>query len=986
VPRFSAAQIGVFNRIAPPGTFLNVAPIRMSQLKAVSVSEDEEDQRVEIDLVSDSEDDLDRQDPSNIPAAPLSRGQLDSVPEGAKSNDTKPNDTKPKDTMAEVIPTPPRKVLAPSELMEFGSKVRRIQNVLPDAKRHAIVEALHTHGNEDDAIAALIDEPDAPQPRQHVVDLTASDDELASSPMKGIAQLKNAKVENTSKKVVTGHKSIAQKLGTLKNRKRSTSPVSDPSTPEFSGDASVEPVVKRRRLVRGIRPDPVPEPEADHSSYESSDEEVGPPEADDSLLDFLNTCDKRQLAELARASVETAAIIIAKRPFKSLDRIRKIRDPGEEMPAGKPASRKRPLGDKVVDASQKMWTGLAAIDRIVDECKRLGALVKGGMTDLNLTTNGFEIDATGVSKIDSGLGTPASSPPRARLAQPRKMSKECTLRDYQLVGLNWMNLIYSSGVSGILADDMGLGKTIQVIAFISHLVDTGVKGIHLIVVPGSTLENWVREFQRFSPKLNVYPYHGGQKERVEMRAMMKRQVRFINVVLTTYDMAQGKADNKFFRSMTLSTAVFDEGHMLKNKDSNRYKQLMKISSPWRLLLTGTPLQNNLQELMSILGFIMPTIFERNKEDLDIIFKQRPKDSVLQGSTDMLLSSQRVGRAREMMVPFILRRKKEQVVGHMPGKTCRVVYCDMTPRQKEVYDEYVQLHLEAMKKKDSEGEQMNHLMNSRKAAIHPLLFRYLYGDEVIEEMHTLVPKAGKFKGKQDITIHSEMFWMSDLQLHQLCGEYRSLSEYQLGDDEWMDSGKVAKLLEVLAANESEGSRTLVFSQFTTVMDILELVFQTAGIDFCRLDGSTPIADRQDLIDAFHEDESIKVFMLSTRAGGMGINLTCANKVVIFDSGFNPHDDIQAENRSHRLGQTRGVEVVRLVTRGTVEEKIYALGQNKLALDRLVSADGDKAAQEMGQRLVARMMMEERAVRAGSGGSGGSDDAADAGVEADGSDEE
>jgi SWI/SNF-related matrix-associated actin-dependent regulator 1 of chromatin subfamily A len=563
------------------------------------------------------------------------------------------------------------------------------------------------------------------------------------------------------------------------------------------------------------------------------------------------------------------------------------------------------------------------------------------------------------------------------------MSEECTLRDYQIVGLNWMKLIYSNNVSGILADDMGLGKTIQVIAFITHLVETGVEGVHLIVVPGSTLENWNREFDKFSPNLKVLPYHGTQPERVQMRDMFRKEADY-DVVLTTYDMAQAVGiDFKFMRKLELATAIFDEGHLLKNKNSARYQKLTRVDSPWRLLLTGTPLQNNLQELISVLGFIMPTIFDGEDPDLEIIFKQRPKESVLEGATEKLLSSQRVGRAREMMAPFILRRKKEQVMGNnMPKKTCRVVYCDMPPRQKEVYDYCVQLHLESLKKrgqklakkarkraektakkaveKNAEEDAdtpMNHLMNTRKAAIHPLLMRFIYGNHDINKMQKLISKdGGKFKNKQDDTVLQELSYMSDFNLHQLCGEYPTLSEYQLCDDEWLDSGKVGKLLEVLAANERDDCRTLLFSQFTKVMDVLEAVFETKGITFCRLDGATNIADRQSIIDEFHTDEDIKVFMLSTRAGGVGINLTCANRVVIFDSGFNPHDDVQAENRSHRLGQTRDVEVVRLVTRGTIEEKIHALGESKLALDRLVSAG--KEAQAMGQQMVEDMIEAER----------------------------
>jgi SWI/SNF-related matrix-associated actin-dependent regulator 1 of chromatin subfamily A len=172
---------------------------------------------------------------------------------------------------------------------------------------------------------------------------------------------------------------------------------------------------------------------------------------------------------------------------------------------------------------------------------------------------------------------------------------------------------------------------------------------------------------------------------------------------------------------------------------------------------------------------------------------------------------------------------------------------------------------------------------------------------------------------------------------------------------MDSGKVAKLVELVKKFSAEDSRTLVFSQFTMVLDILESVFESEEIKFCRLDGSTSIAQRQEYIDEFHNNKSLQVFMLSTKSGGTGINLACANKVIIFDSSFNPHDDIQAENRAHRVGQTREVEVIRLVTSDSIEEQIHRLGRSKLALDHLVSGMDEKVADEKGMALVEKMLL-------------------------------
>ena len=272
------------------------------------------------------------------------------------------------------------------------------------------------------------------------------------------------------------------------------------------------------------------------------------------------------------------------------------------------------------------------------------------------------------------------------------------------------------------------------------------------------------------------------------------------------------------------------------------------------------------------------------------------------------------------------------------------------------------------------EHANVMMRLRQAAIHPLLFRDRFDDKVIRKMSKACLKAEMFQNSDPNIIYEELELYQDYQCHQLALKYpEALSRFVLKKDEWLDSGKVSKLAELLTKHKENGDRTLVFSQFTSVMDILQWVLDTLDISYSRLDGSTPITERQDLLDQFYEDESISVFMLSTKSGGAGINLACANKVIIFDSSFNPQDDIQAENRAHRVGQTRDVEVIRLVTKDTVEEQIHALGVSKLELDKLVSGEEEastgtkkakdaasnkiSAAEELGIEAVEKMMMEQ-----------------------------
>jgi SWI/SNF-related matrix-associated actin-dependent regulator 1 of chromatin subfamily A len=396
--------------------------------------------------------------------------------------------------------------------------------------------------------------------------------------------------------------------------------------------------------------------------------------------------------------------------------------------------------------------------------------------------------------------------------------------------------------------------------------------------------------------------------------------------------------------------------MLKNPKSLKYKGLMRIPAKMRLLLTGTPLQNNLLELAALLGFILPQVFSERQEDLDYIFKH--KATTKDTTHAALLSDARITRAKSMMTPFILQRKSDKVLKDLPKKTCRVEYCDLHPTQAVVYDalregtrKRAELRLQGVKMpNDAEN---NPLMQARKAAIHPMLFRRHFTDPKIKQMMTLLKKhePEEFSQPPD-KILLEMQAFSDFYLHLWCLRYPCIAKFDVPDLTWMNSGKVQAFVSLLESYKANGDRVLVFSQFTLVLDILEEVLGTARIKFARFDGATAVNERQTIIDDFESDESITCFLLSTGAGGTGVNLVMANKVIIFDSAFNPHEDVQAEKRAHRLGQKREVEVIRLVTRGTIEEQIYALGQSKLALDRKVTG-----VEEAGEKMVMRMLLDD-----------------------------
>jgi len=492
----------------------------------------------------------------------------------------------------------------------------------------------------------------------------------------------------------------------------------------------------------------------------------------------------------------------------------------------------------------------------------------------------------------------------------------------------------------------------------------------LVIVPSSTLENWVREFDRFAPSLAVQTYYGSQKERIELRADLLDSVGSWEVLVTTYNLAQGNEyDKKFFRKVAWEACVFDEGHVLKNFQSQRYTNLMRINAKWRLLLTGTPLQNNLQELVSLMNFILPDYFRDAIESLRAIFK------VKADSHSSLLSRERVSRAKKMMTPFVLRRRKDQVLKDLPKKTERIEWCDMTTLQRTIYRDALKRSrktLQALPEEDAEDEKgkgkakkktrplaaadtsSNVLMDLRKASSHPMLFRRQFTDPKVNLMARHCLKEPEFMDSNYNLVVEDMQVMTDAELQLFCKRYKSVNKHALSDDVFLDAGKVKTMMRLLDECKAENKRVLIFSQFTQILDILKVILKHVSIKYLLLTGQTPVDERQGLVDEFTEDESIMVFLLSTKAGGMGINLTAASVVIIFDQDFNPHNDKQACDRAYRIGQKRNVEVVKLITRGTIEEDMLRLGETKLALDEAVAGDGEEGESAPEKAMKASLM--------------------------------
>eukprot|EP01132_Coremiostelium_polycephalum_P009693 gene9693-11901_t len=559
-----------------------------------------------------------------------------------------------------------------------------------------------------------------------------------------------------------------------------------------------------------------------------------------------------------------------------------------------------------------------------------------------------------------------------------------TMRSYQLIGLNWMALLYKENINGILADEMGLGKTVQTISLLAHIYENFKdKGPHIIVVPATTLSNWERELTNWCPTLKLFVYYGNHKEREKLRMNlreMKEGVDF-NVILTTYNILFAPVDRGFLKRYKYSYMILDEAQYIKNSDSKRYKNIFKISSKHRLLLTGTPLQNNLLELWSLLYFLMPHIFGDTQRDNELL------NQLLgyQGDNTSVIT-----KMKKILSPFILRRLKTEVSGELKPKIETIEQCEFTEFQRQCYDKVVSrtkkeweksrdtmMNEEQDKKKtnkrkkhtllmDAEEEGLdldmldigekgggkgkpnraalisNILMQLRKVANHPLLSkRCIYTPDRVSKMVDIAyHKVEDFKDYQRNEVVDLFDSYSDFDLHLTCLGSKHLSEFLLEEKDFIESStKVMKLLELLDHYiHVERSKVLIFSQMTKMLDILELVLEIKGIRFARLDGKTKVTDRQSIIDYFSNDPDVSVFLLSTNAGGLGINLTCANVVIFYDNSFNPQNDRQAEDRAHRLGQTKEVKVHKLIVKDTVDSDILRCATEKKKLNDHMLEEG------------------------------------------------
>ncbi|KHF97870.1 hypothetical protein F383_15287 [Gossypium arboreum] len=453
------------------------------------------------------------------------------------------------------------------------------------------------------------------------------------------------------------------------------------------------------------------------------------------------------------------------------------------------------------------------------------------------------------------------------------------MRDYQLAGLNWLIRLYENGINGILADEMGLGKTLQTISLMGYLHEyRGITGPHMVVAPKSTLGNWMNEIRRFCPVLRAVKFLGNPEERRYIREELLVAGKF-DVCVTSFEMAI--KEKSALRRFSWRYIIIDEAHRIKNENSLLSKTMRLYNTNYRLLITGTPLQNNLHELWSLLNFLLPEIFS-SAETFDEWFQ-------ISGENDQ----------QEVLRPFLLRRLKSDVEKGLPPKKETILKVGMSQMQKQYYRALLQKDLEVVNAGGERKRLLNIAMQLRKCCNHPYLFQ------------------GAEPGPP----------------------------YTTGDHLITNAGKMVLLDKLLPKLKERDSRVLIFSQMTRLLDILEDYLMFRGYLYCRIDGNTGGEDRDASIESFNKPGSEKfVFLLSTRAGGLGINLATADVVILYDSDWNPQVDLQAQDRAHRIGQKKEVQVFRFCTEYTIEEKVIERAYKKLALDALVIQQGRLAEQK------------------------------------------
>ena len=464
---------------------------------------------------------------------------------------------------------------------------------------------------------------------------------------------------------------------------------------------------------------------------------------------------------------------------------------------------------------------------------------------------------------------------------------QAQLRDYQAGGFQWMCLLDEMGWGGCLADDMGLGKTLQTLSFLCHVAERYPDETHLVVCPTSLLYNWVSEMKKFVPDMEHFLYYGSS------RVLMAEVFQRVRVVLTSYGTL--RSDIEELAAFRWGYVVLDESQAIKNPSSQARKAVQRLQSRNRMALSGTPVQNSTFDLYAQMDFLNPGML--GSQDF---FRTQFATPV-----DRNGDKEAAARLRKLVYPFILRRTKEQVAQDLPDKTEMILWCEMGEEQRRVYDRYKESYRAALLDRIGEG-------GMGKSSIY-----VLEGLTKLRQIcdHPVLVKDG------------------------IAGEGPAGEQAAESGGEEVYSGASAKLEELIREIEENAGhhKALVFSQFTSMLSLIREALDEKGIPYLYLDGSVAAEERKRAVVQFQEEEDTRIFLISLKAGGVGLTLTAADYVYLVDPWWNPAAEQQAIDRSHRIGQEKKVFAYRMICRDTVEEKILQLQERKKTLASDLIAD-------------------------------------------------
>uniref|UniRef100_A0A8C6YNZ3 Proliferation-associated SNF2-like protein n=1 Tax=Nothoprocta perdicaria TaxID=30464 RepID=A0A8C6YNZ3_NOTPE len=551
------------------------------------------------------------------------------------------------------------------------------------------------------------------------------------------------------------------------------------------------------------------------------------------------------------------------------------------------------------------------------------------------------------------------------------------MRWYQVEGMEWLRMLWENGINGILADEMGLGKTIQCIATIALMVERGVPGPFLVCGPLSTLPNWMSEFKRFTPEIPIMLYHGAQQERRKLvRKIHGRQgsLQIHPVVITSFEIAM--RDRNALQNCFWKYLIVDEGHRIKNMNCRLIRELKRFNADNKLLLTGTPLQNNLAELWSLLNFLLPDVFDDLKSfeswfDItsitetaeDIIAKEREQNilhmlhQVFPCSLSMaliyefILKNEIWNSDDEILTPFLLRRLKSDVALEVPPKREVVVYAPLAKKQETFYTAIVNRTIrKLLGNNEEEVVELSPTGRPKRRSRKLVDYCEVHNDspddlekliskmqEEVERERPVVEVSIPMDSEVNLKLQNIMMLLRKCCNHPYLIEYPldpATQQFKVDEDLVKNSGKFLLLDRMLPELKKRGHKVLLFSQMTMMLDILMDYCYLRDFKFSRLDGSMSYSEREENMHQFNTDPEVFLFLVSTRAGGLGINLTAADTVIIYDSDWNPQSDLQAQDRCHRIGQTKPVVVYRLVTANTIDQKIVERAAAKRKLEKLI----------------------------------------------------